>query len=228
MPQTMTYQPQAIAHVQINGNFVQQGLTTGRWQNNWHFAADLEENPAWTPTEQHAQMLGLANLVHQVYKVGIMDLISWHLGIQFTQARIIEPFESVTTPFVELVQGSIEEAYDEPDDAIVISKRTLVAGRSGLGRVYIPGIPDTAATEGMLTTQFSDDMAAALSPFVEDAFTVTGVPWVPGVWSPTRAGPGGVMSAGFSPLFSLQLDRIVRKMTSREIQGREVIAVPDA
>lgn len=80
------------------------------------------------------------------------------------------------------VVGSVTNAALPPNCAWLVRKRTDLAGRRGRGRVYVPGIAETAVdAAGIITGSWVSDMNTAFANFVDD-LEDAGVP--PGVLTP--------------------------------------------
>lgn len=78
--------------------------------------------------------------------------------------------------------GDVADPAKDGQQAIVISKRTAVAGRSGRGRLFLPGLPNGALANGLIIASFRNNLAAAVQG-VASAVVAQHQGWLPVVIS---------------------------------------------
>lgn len=119
--------------------------------------------------------------------------------------------------------GAVETAVDQPDAACVVTFRTDLPSKRFMGRCYIPGIPDTAIVEGLLTEQFAEEMwdvweAMRVSVEVEEVGSVEMFHF-----SETNYEQTDNVGQSAAPIVSVEVDRIVRRQTRRDYKGRQPV-----
>lgn len=128
----------------------------------------------------------------------------------FTRAQVIKPLPRGM--FVDEVggqQGLIESDSCPPATAVVIRKRTAIAGRANRGRVYVCGLPESAHVGGKILSDFHG-VWQNLTDKVDDVLSITG---------------GGALTPvifhrairTFEIIKSAAFDRVVRSQRRREV-----------
>lgn len=167
-----------------------------------------------TPSSELGYASAIASEVEELYRLTLMPLVS----DQFTLDRV-DVF-NLNQPLVEFsfssgtVGGSILDTLG-PRNAIVVSKKTGLRGRSFRGRVYILPPLEQDQNGGDLSTGHE----AAIQSFVDDMIILT----IPNdneyqlvVYSPTLSTPPGDIQS------SLVITMTVRKQLGT-IRGRKVV-----
>jgi hypothetical protein len=98
-----------------------------------------------------AALTDLAQIMHEHFETAFAALLSHEWNMIITRAKRVSPVDSVFAIYADAVVGGDSANIDEPDDALVITKRTDKAGRRGLGRMYLPGVPDDDVENGLNT-----------------------------------------------------------------------------
>lgn len=113
-----------------------------RWNHVLHYrVTDEAGQDAFTITED------LALAVSDDYEAKIMTLLA--ADHFFTGTRCVKVFPELGVPVVHTeataVAGSIAGEALPADVAVVCTKRTAQAGRIGIGRMFVSGLPETHA-----------------------------------------------------------------------------------
>lgn len=116
-----------------------------------------------------------------------------------------------------------EEAGDclPSHNAAVVTLRTIVPGRSGRGRMYLPGIPES----GQAQSKISPELATIIAAFIDCMFTSfkIGDPpatnqFVWGVYSRKLGSPTPpYTSAGFAAITNYRVNTVIGTQRSRKV-----------
>lgn len=212
--------PQEVVECRVEGILTSVDVFVSRWMNVWHFCRDAEDPLDVTdPLELYGAAIGVATALHGRYGQEVMPVLSNQCAIVSTRGKIIAPIDSAFAVFGDAVVGAIAQAFDEPDDALVVTKRTYLPGRNFLGRVYVPGIPDNNVSGGAAPGS-ADSLAAAFRTLVDSPLIVNGETWLAGVWSATIYQNVPTVLAAFGELANVEVDAVIRRQTRRDIKER--------
>lgn len=101
--------------------------------------------------------------------------------------------------------GSDASAPLTPGCALVVSLRAASGGRSGRGRIYLPGVPDSSVdTAGTVSSGLITDL---ITDFTTMAVAAAGAGFIPAVYSRTDGIVRAVSSFGVSPVIDTQRRR---------------------
>jgi len=95
-----------------------------------------------------------------------------------------------------------------------MEKRTLTAGRMGIGRIQLAGIPTAVMNDGELTAGYLTTELAALASNMLGSLTTSGpvVTYTPCLYNPTAP------VNKFSPIFSIVPQTTIRVMRRRTLR----------
>lgn len=108
--------------------------------------------------------------------------------------------------------GSHANLCTTPNVAAVITKRTTFAGRWAVGSFHVPGVPGTAYSEGMLTTDYKDIITLLAAELLDNLEPAVGG----GVYEPILLHPAG-LHGGFTTLTECIAQDQVRVMRRRTV-----------
>ena len=107
--------------------------------------------------------------------------------------------------------GNNGDSVSAPLPANVTACLSIAAasgGRSGRGRIYLPGIADEYVTGSLITVPFINAAVEGYQAFATEVATLSG--WVPAVYSRTDGGSRIVASVGMSNVVDTQRRRTQR------------------
>jgi len=212
--------PQELAVVRVEGFMAPEGAALTRWNNVHHFVRDAADPLDQSDPEHiYTVIKGLAEAVYTMHEL-ISVYLSNEWAIRLVRAQIIQPFQSVFTDYVEALAGEEIDAVDEPDDAMVITKRTFKAGRSFQGRLYLPGIPDSQVAGGLITQSYVEPILAEYQALCDTAITAEGEVWRWVVFSPTKFAITPTVDACTAIIQTIDADRVMRRQSRRDIDYR--------
>ena len=128
----------------------------------------------------------IGNTVENAYDVNMKSVLShdWRLGC-IQSSRVAPTTGPLVTYFPSaLVEGQVAEDSCPPQAAALVSHYTAFPGRSGRGRSYIPGIPQSHVNSGTWIASFHAAFESAFG-FFSIAMTGADLPLV--VYSRTLA-----------------------------------------
>jgi len=127
-----------------------------------------------TPDPDDLQLLA-AEIATQ-YEI---DLIPWHSEDWELREVVVRPVApSLLAPrfFTTNIPGTVAEASLANQTALVVSKRTALAGPKHRGRTYLPGMPRGALVDGQFTAAWVENIREAFDEF--NVVTVNAIDWV--------------------------------------------------
>lgn len=144
----------------------------------------------------------------------MLDCQGVEYNCDFVRAQRIFPTRTIYMQSNANDPGTHADPCTAPNIAASLLKRTATAGRKGVGRVQLAGIPQTAYVDGMITPVFS---AAKLNVWCNDLLasyttSVIIMTLVPGLYNPTGTG------THFSPLLQVIPEDTVRTMHRRTVR----------
>lgn len=123
-------------------------------------------------------------------------------SVQCIYARRIDPTLGIPFLVVETSSPGLVAAESVPSNAAaVISFYTSLYSRSGRGRQYFSGVPESHVADGVMDTPYVGDLQDYADLFLEpqDAPTPYSGSWVGLVWSPTLGTGHIILAAVVSP-----------------------------
>lgn len=180
---------------------------------HWKLEAYPSEGSDW------ALLTSFAQIVYDQYATTFMPYLSDDCKLVMCRAKRIAPTPSVFAMYTDATSGGISTPCDEYDDAMVVTKRTNRAGRRGMGRSYIAGVPDANVEDGIIQGNLNDYAGAAQAFF--PLFVGSG-DWefIPVVFSRTSFDAGAAEILWSAEIERVEIDAIMRKQSRREIPGR--------
>jgi hypothetical protein len=157
------------------------------------------------------------NRLGSVFETGVWAVLRAGLSVELGGTRIrtqiVHPVRIVHDVRVPLNQAGVITGDCLPSGvAVVIRKRTEIAGRSHRGRVFLPGIPASGVDLSSLTTAYmtahSTNLPAAI---VATLNGFGGEEWRPVIWSKT---PDPLL---FDFVTTAQMDGVIRYQRRREV-----------
>lgn len=132
-------------------------------------------------------------------------------NFDFVTAQRVSPTRTIRLVKLASFPGTIGNVGEPPNVAAVITKRTLTAGRRGIGSLHLTGVDQTAITDGLITNLVN---YAALLPLLSAGRSVGAVTMSvdPGLFNPTRP------PTFFSRLFDCAIQDTVRVMRRRTVR----------
>lgn len=196
-------------------------VTGKRWNTVRHFMCMA------VPSDDEMDDYDILSKLAEVWFERLSDTVFTNLSekweMTLCRAKRIKPTASIFALYSGSAAGGTAEEVDEPDDCAVISLYTNKAGRKFQGRVFQGGIPKTAVTSGRLGSLFQQGLADKWALALSTDLTATGIgQYDPIVWSPTHYASAPSTSAASAAIQRVMCDAIVRRMTSRDIKGRDV------
>jgi hypothetical protein len=164
-----------------------------------------------TPTSVSTLLTGLFNWVNTT----LSPLLSRDLS--FTRIRAVD-LSSATGLAQEQAIGAVGGVDVEaaPNNvAACVSLRTAQRGRSGRGRNFVPGIPNSVITLNTLDPTFITDLVSAYSTLIGAGAFVAG--WELVVLSRVTGGVPRAVGIGIPVTDAIMVGNSVRSMRSREI-----------
>jgi hypothetical protein len=225
------YQPQEVFQIRVEGYLVTDTVPIKRWMNCWHMCRDAES--AMDPEDEgliYALTFAIAMRIHEWYADTLLPHLSSSLNLAFVRAQMIVPNAGPFSDFAASAFGTGSAEIDEPDDALVMQKRTQRAGRSAQGRVYIPGVPDDSVSGGYVTEAYCQAIVDDMETGIYEGFTLGDdddlIRFI--VWSQTIYDDSPNLQESAALLSALTMDRVMRRMTSREVPFRLVVGASPA
>lgn len=128
----------------------------------------------------------------------------------YWQSQTIAPTRKITNEILCTPgAGTLTGAACPPTTAIVIRKRTINAGRTGRGRIFIPGVPFSATLNGRLVDAQFEDWDSYADNF-QFPITFNGRTATPIVYSTKSAvNRGVILDCNFDPILRVQRRREV-------------------
>lgn len=185
------------------------------------------------PENESDEDWDILNEIAQVFFTRVGDNVFTHLSekweMRTCRAKRIKPTESVFSLYAGLEAGGVAEEVDEPDDCAVVSLYTNKGGRKFQGRIFQGGIPDTQQEAGVLLGTTAQDIANAWAVTLGSDLEPSdrGV-YANIVWSPTHYATAPSTDAASALIQRVMCDKIVRKMSTRDIRGRDVVMGSEA
>lgn len=217
---------QEVFHTRIEGTLTTSpGVPAVRWNQDLHFGRD-SDTPL-DPFDLQARYdftVALAEAVWTWFEGYVLVSLSDQMFISNVRAKMIAPLDGQFGVYAASASGSEAAAVDEFDDALVIRKMSLVAGKRHQGRCYLPGIPDDIVQNGFADTTFCTQIRAAYQEqLIDTPLSVGGTPVRLGVWSKTEYAEASDMQASFAEVANILVDRIVRKQTRRDWKFNAIV-----
>jgi hypothetical protein len=169
----------------------------------------------------------LLDVIINCIQTTLLPGLSAQLTLNRVHYRSMVPDETVETERLVVANniGGDANVSIPTTDAAVITLKSLTAGRSGRGRMFVPGIPEDGQTNSRLNpalvaiiVQFLTCMAASF--FIGDPPAAVRFDW--GVFSRKLGGAVAPFSnAGFSSFTAYRANDIIGTMRSRRI-GRGI------
>jgi hypothetical protein len=114
--------------------------------------------------------------------------------------------------------GSGTDPIVAPQDAVVISWRTALAGPANRGRMYIPGVPSNGAINGYVQGAWQD-VISAFASLLFDPFAADGTDYQLNVLSYTPGSSPRTLRAAV-PITSFSIDNTVKSQRRRGVGVR--------
>lgn len=129
-------------------------------------------------------MVNVLNTFTNAWAANVMQTLSFSVEFIRAEARGLRSANDFIAEFELLgpTPGDVADPAKDGQQAIVISKRTAVAGRSGRGRVFLPGLPGGALVNGLIVQSFRNACANALQ-VTTDTVKAAHAGWLPVVIS---------------------------------------------
>ena len=201
---------------QVAGFLTPGGL---RWMMTFHHQVD--GSPAIGTT--YGDLLTISAKVHSIIKDDLLPLLSNGLTLLNTKSFRVAPTPSVQAMTSDTDIGGVSGGNLEPNTALCASFRSDFAGRSGMGRVFVPGVPTGVNTNGQVDETFAADVEAVLLDLMTTTHTVgagsiQGVVWSPTIWAST-----GLIADAAHSIIACRTDLILRRQTRRDWKGQNYI-----
>ena len=162
-----------------------------------------------------ANLTTLAVAVEDWWALNVANLLSFDWST--TRVSAID-LTSITGPAVDVPSSTVGGFSGEaaPNNvAACVSFRTASRGRSGRGRNFVPGIPNSEITLNTLSSGFIGDLLNAYNLLPGAGTFLAGWEWV--VASYFSAGVARVAPVNFPVTSAIMVGTSVRSMRSREI-----------
>jgi len=205
-----------IIEVRLEGRCVP---TQSRWNTVRHIRCT--EAPTDDDLNDYNIMQQLAGLWAYRYNSLLTPVLSDDWVCEIIRCKRIASTQSVFGAVTVAYPGGVTGPVDEPDDAVVISLYTLNYGRSYQGRLYQGGWPDVDVQDGATldieTQQLADAWATLL---LQDFDNGTGGTYENVVFSRKLFDDTSSTAIAAARIYRVTADRIMRRMTSRDLKGR--------
>jgi hypothetical protein len=212
---------QEVVECRVEGLLTSSNVYLGRWNNTWHFARDADDPFDFEDLPGlYGMALGVAAALHGRYVASIMPHLCDQCAIVTVRAKVVAPIIGPFAAFTNAVTGTKDGEMDEPDDAIVVTKRTYQPGRRYLGRIFVPGALDADVTGGVITNELAAEMADGFFTLIESPLATNGEDYRVGVWSALAYSEVPTVLAGFAEVIAIESDQVMRKQTRRDIKER--------
>ena len=203
-------------------------LNSGRrWNVVHHFGLENEA----VPDQLFQKSLDLAELVYAEWQAGFSANFADDTFLTSVRATRIYPEKGVPAVARQdsaLQGGEVGGSYPG-DVAIVCTQRTEKAGRSFLGRSYMPPPPEGFASLDQIETAFQPQLSTYFTTLCLGGYTdQAGNQWVQVVYSPKLA-EGGVLPGNevAATVVVMEMDITLRNQTRRGRRERvPVIGTP--
>jgi hypothetical protein len=164
---------------------------------------------------------GFAASIGVRFGLQVLTKLSEDLRYDFCRLQRIAPTDSVFAISADGADvGGVASGTDQPDAACLVTFRTDQPSKRFLGRCYIPGLPDAAIVDGLLTTQFAEEMWDAWTA-MRTSHEVEGYGEIELFhFSPTNFEQTDNVGQSAAPIISVEVDRIVRRQDRRDYKGR--------
>lgn len=149
-----------------------QELFSQRLYTVLNYRVDVPAAPGTTEAEE------MAALADRMADQALAPLVNWlpvvgdELLFSHVRAQKVAPVRGVYQQALIVAEGSHVDPCTTANVAASITKRTLTPGRTGVGRVQLGGIPQTAYTEGTLDPAY----LSLLEDFKDDLINFVSVP----------------------------------------------------
>lgn len=149
--------------------------------------------------------------------VDFLAAIAPQYQLEQVRAQRVYPARTVYAYTIDGRFGTFATGTELTNIAASLEKRTLTAGRMGIGRLQLAGIPTAAMDNGELTAAYKNAELSNLAQVLLLSITTSGpvVTYTPCLFNPTAAG------AKFSPLFSIVINDSLRTMRRRTLRVGE-------
>ena len=143
------------------------------------------------------------------------------IGTEYTldtiRAQRVHPTRTIYMEAVDGGGGAYGSGTEVTNISASIEKRTQKAGRMGIGRIQIPGVPTLAMNNGELTNAYLTGPMEDLAAVLPQSLTTTGpvVTYVPCLFNPTDPG------VKFAVLFDCIPKAEIRTMHRRTLRVGE-------
>jgi hypothetical protein len=209
-----------VFETRVEGHFTDLDIPEARrWNNVWHVGLVQEDDPG-TPSDAdlYDETVAIATYINGLYS-SLAAYYSNNVLLDFVRAQRIDgalgPFALSSVPWTGAI--AISDPV-EPDNALVLTKRTLRGGRRFLGRCYLPPLPTNVMGAGSWN-EFGEAFIEIFLLFTEP-YTWEGKTYQIGVWSATAYEESPTIEGAFAVLHRLEFDRVVRRMTTRDSRVR--------
>ena len=182
-----------------------------RWNNVLHYRLAVEvENDLFETSE----VIGAAVLAQFI--ANFQTLFGSGTFITSSRATRVYPTPGIpaVTPVVGQIEGTVQSDSLPPDVALVCTKRSKTPGKSGRGRMYLTGLPESVVQLDLLENAVADDWATACANLLAQGFTDDNDnEWVPVIFSRKLADAGAPVA--HSDIWRVEVDRTLRNMRTR-------------
>lgn len=157
-----------------------------------------------------------ANFINAGVNTLLDSLLNVHVaGFVFNsaEAQRVSPTRTISMESATDSPGTVVGTESPANTAVVITKRTLTAGRRGIGSLHLSGFDSTSQTNGILVAPLLA-LYQTVSTEVLNARTVTavGMSIEPGLFNP------GMGPSFFSRLFDTNVQDTIRVMRRRTVR----------
>lgn len=182
-----------------------------RWNNVLHWRLLVEAEPDLFETSEV-----LSGEVLTKFVAGFQDLMGASTFITSTRANRVYPTVGIpaVTPTVGTIEGTVESDSLPPDVALVVTKRSKEPGKSGRGRLYLTGIPESVVQLDLIAEVTAALWATAAADLLTLPFTdANDNEWVPCIFSRKLADAEAPIA--HADIWRVEVDRTLRNMRPR-------------